>query len=128
MGAFALWTDSVVPSAGTRAAPTATDDTEGMSLVGVTGFRVFVSADINRTLDGTGSVLFYLLDIELGRWVRDLELDSLITPTGATWANVRDICLADRVTDVRFGRVVAACSGVGVSAGGLTVRIRAFGP
>lgn len=119
-----LWTDSVAPSSGTRAVPSAS--TEGMDLTGIASFRVIVSADSTKTLDGTGNVQFWLYDGTLARWVRSPQLDYAVTPTGVTWANVRDIVSADFEVGVLGDRVVAATSSVGVSSGGITVQIQAY--
>lgn len=121
MGAFALHTDSVATTSGSRAAPTATDGTEGMSLKSVKGFRVIVSAASGQTLSGGGNMLAWCFVEPLGRWCRNPQLDFAVSAT-----SVRDMCSPDFEVGVGEALVVFQASSVTASGGEITTQIQAW--
>src|SRR4051812_46307439 len=64
----------------TRGAPTLA--TEGMSLVGVKGFRVSICAQSGQTLSGAGSLRAYLYHSDAALWMRNPSLDLSVTAAG----------------------------------------------
>jgi len=104
----------------TRAAPTLA--TEGQALLDLSAITVVVSAELTRTLSGSGTLNAYLYDVDVGRWARCPGLDLTITISG-----VQDQAFpALLVAGARNSRVLWAASGVTVS-GGTTVQISQLG-
>ncbi len=112
--------------AGTQTAASAagnipTAATDGVSLEGVSGVRVILSAAAAQTLSGAGTVRLWLYDSTLARWVRgriDYSVDI---------GTVRDIVFPDEVVRVPRGRIYAEAISVTVSGGALTVTIQTWG-
>lgn len=102
----------------TRADPTAA--TEGTPLADVRGFRVAVYANAGQTLTG-GKLLAWLYDDGIDQWMRNPDLDLVISTTLGKRAQL----FTDFIVDARIGghRVLYAASGVTVSAG-TTVNVR----
>lgn len=116
-----FWTDPVATSSGTRPAPTAA--TEGLSLTGVTKFRVFVSAASGQTLSGAGTLQAYVWEDGLnsgsGGWARNPDQDVTVNASA-----VQAMASSDLVVGVGTGRVVFRANGVTTSSGEVTVSIR----
>lgn len=100
----------------TRAAPTLS--TEGMSLVGVTGYTLMISANVGQTLSGAGNLRAYWWDWTEAtpRWKRMPDLDRAVTLSG-----VRDMCFGDTQDHQPSGLLLYAADGVTVSGGTCTV-------
>jgi hypothetical protein len=100
---------------GTSAAPTLA--TEGIALQDLDSISVVVSADLTRTLSGTGNLRCYIYDPEIARWVRCPGADLAVTASA-----VRDMAFPDmEVITPRAQRIEWAADTVAVSAGGITV-------
>lgn len=95
---------------------------DGVSLVGVSGWRVILSADDTRTLSGAGTLKVWLYSAELGRWVYNPQLDFPVETSG-----VRDLVFPDQVVTVPGGRLYVEADTVTVSAGALTVTVETWG-
>lgn len=107
----------------TRAAPTLV--TEGLDLTGVKAYRIIVSADSTKVLHGAGNMRAWVWSLLLTRWVRDMQLDFPVTPSGSTWVNVRDISTGDTDLSVALGRMFWQADGVDADAGNITTQIEA---
>lgn len=87
--------------------------TSGVSLAGVKGYRVIVSAESGQTLSGGGDVRMWLFNSTLARW----------SLSGISWtpeAGNRDWVSPDRAIEVPSGFLFPECKSVTVS-GGTTV-------
>lgn len=121
IGSVRPWTE---PQAITRPAPTISclaAVPEGMDLRNVRGYRLMIEADSGQTLTGSGNLRAWYYDFGLGAWMRTPALDVAVTLTAT-----RRQGFADVTTVVRTGCVLYAADTVGVSGGGVTVRITAW--
>lgn len=98
----------------TGVAPT-TDATDGMSLVGVEGYRVTVSAPSGQTITG-GTLRCYVYSGPLARWARCAAAMDLTPTTG-----VRDYVSPDVIVGVGAGRVKYIPNAITLSGAGTTV-------
>lgn len=108
----------------TRAAPTVScldAVPEGMDLRGVRGYRLMIEADTGQTLSGSGNLRAYYYDFGVGAWLRTPALDIAVT-----LSSTRRQGYADIIVPVRSGCVLYAADTVGVSGGGVTVRVTAW--
>lgn len=102
----------------TRAAPAAA--TEGMSLTGVSGYRVSVCATAGNTLSGAGFIDIYGYNPVTGLWGIAPQLRVPVTAT-IRCQNVADFGV-DSLGRMSGWRVLPAANGITVS-GGTTVTV-----
>lgn len=93
--------------------------TQGVSIDGVSGGRVYVEADATRTVTG-GTVRYWIYNLATGLWA--LSGFEIAVPTGH-----RTVVLPDATFSVPRGRWYAEANGVTVSAGSVTVRQEVWG-
>lgn len=113
-GSMRIWTEA---QALTRAAPTLV--TEGMSLRDIDGYRPAICADSGQTLSGAGTLTAYVWDVDLALWVKNPTLNLAVTNSA-----VRCQAFPDVEVRVPSGRVLYAATGVTVSSGTCTVRVK----
>jgi hypothetical protein len=107
----------------TRAAPTL--PTEGMSLVGMFGYKLTVCAAAGQTLSGAGSLLAWDYNVDEGVWTRDPLLDLAVTVSGGrcqTWPDFPLGAGVDRVLFAASGVTVSGGTGLDVLLSGEAVR------
>jgi hypothetical protein len=105
---------------GTETIPTLA--TEGLPVLNCfRGLSVFIAADATRTLSGTGTLKVYMYDAGAAAWGEAPDLAMSATVSGARYHAFPGLFFtASRIS----GRIAVLPSGVGVSAGGVTVYLR----
>lgn len=95
--------------------------TDGVSLEGVSGVRIIVSAEATRTLSGGGELVFWNYSTSRSRWVEGAT-GYTIDRTGK-----RDLQFPDRVVTVKEGRLYVEARSVTVSGGtSVVVQVETF--
>lgn len=105
----------IVCGSGTCDAPTLSS--QGLDLQDLQGYVVTVAADApDKTLTGTGTLLCYVYDAEVGAWSRLPDLDITVS-TGS----IRVLSFTGIWVAAARGRVAYVPSSVAVSSGGVTI-------
>lgn len=99
-------------SAGTCNGTAPSTSLEGMSLSGVSGYRLTVCAASGQTLSGAGSMQSYAWNSAEQLWARDPGLDQNVTASGKQCQTFPDF-----KTGLQYDRVRFVASGVTVSGG-----------
>lgn len=93
----------------------------GMDLRSVRSYQVMVEADVGQTFTGAGSIVIYYYDFIYG-WFPAVQLSKVMTAA----SGVRKAAFAADIAPLRTGCLFPGTLGVGVTGGGVTVRVTAW--
>lgn len=93
----------------------------GMDLRSVRAFQVHVEADPGQTFTGSGALALYYYDFTYG-WFPAVQLTKSMSPM----AGLNRGTFSSDIAPLRTGCLFPAARGVGVTGGGVTVRVTAW--